>query len=222
MDSIAASSRPNMVDWVLLANILLSLALGCSIPSNEPQKTITPEFIEPGVYGESKKYIKNGVAVVYLTGTPYEIGLAHGKLCKKEIEELNARFFNLFDRFAKDPHNRWIELSRQLEKNISKEYIDEMRGISDGSGIEYNKILFINTLSTISMQDSCLAFAFQNTNSEIITLRQDDEFERTEKGTFRIRNVTQSSGKRQQAYKRRPCIFTIRILNSKAINYWSP
>jgi len=180
MDSITASSKPNIVGWILLANILLSLTLGCSIPSNGPQKTLTPEVIEQGVYGKSKKYLKDGVAVVYLTGTPYEIGLAHGKLCKKEIGELNARFFNLFDRFAKDPHNRWIELSRQLEKNIPKEYIDEMRGISDGSSIEYNKILFINTLSTISMKDSCLAFAFQNSNSEIITLRQDDEFKNTD------------------------------------------
>ena len=88
--------------------ILLSLALGCSIPSKGPQKTLTPDFIEQGVYGNSKKYLKNGVTVVYLAGTPYEIGLAHGKLCKKEIEELNARFFNLFDRFANDSHTEGI------------------------------------------------------------------------------------------------------------------
>jgi hypothetical protein len=86
MDSIAASFKRNMVGWVLLAHMFLSLAIGCSIPSNGPQKTFTPEFIEQEVYGKSKRYIKNGVAVVYLTGTPYEIGLAHGKLCKKEIE----------------------------------------------------------------------------------------------------------------------------------------
>jgi predicted choloylglycine hydrolase len=169
-----------MVGWLILASILLSLTLGCSIPSTGPQKTLTPEIIEQGVYGKSRKYLKNGLSVVYLRGTPYEIGLAHGKLCKKEIEELNASFFNLYDRLAEDPHNKWIELSGQLEKNIPKEYIDEMRGISDGSNIEYNKILFINTLSTISMKDSCLAFAFQNSNSEIITLRQDDEFKNTD------------------------------------------
>jgi len=169
-----------MVGWLILASILLSPTLGCSIPSTGPQKTFTSEIIEQGVYGKSRKYLKNGLSVVYLTGTPYEIGLAHGKLCKKEIEELNASFFILYDRFAEDPHNKWIELSGQLEKNIPKEYIDEMRGISDGSNIEYNKILFINTLSTISMKDSCLAFAFQNSNSEIITLRQDDEFKNTD------------------------------------------
>lgn len=180
MDQYNTPSKPSMVGWLILATILLSLTFGCSIPSTGPQKTLTPEIIEQGVYGKSRKYLKNGLSVVYLTGTPYEIGLAHGKLCKKEIVELNARFFNLYDRFAEDPHNKWIELSRQLGKNIPKEYIDEMRGISDGSNIEYNKILFINTLSTISMKDSCLSFAFQNSNSEIITLRQDDEFKKTD------------------------------------------
>jgi predicted choloylglycine hydrolase len=180
MDLYKTPSKPSMVGWLILASILLSLTLGCSIPSTGPQTTLTPEIIEQGVYGKSRKYLKNGLSVVYLRGAPYEIGLAHGKLCKKEIEELNASFFNLYDRFAEDPHNKWIELSGQLGKNIPKEYIDEMRGISDGSNIEYNKILFINTLSTISMKDSCLAFAFQNANSEIITLRQDDEFKNTD------------------------------------------
>ena len=180
MDLYKTLSKHSMIGWLILATILLSLTLGCSIPSTGPQKTFTPEIIEQGVYGKSRKYLKNGLSVVYLTGTPYEIGLAHGKLCKKEIEEFNASFFTLYDRFAEDPHNKWIELSGQLEKNIPKEYIDEMRGISDGSDIEYNKILFINALSTISMKDSCLAFAFQNANSEIITLRLDDEFKKTD------------------------------------------
>jgi len=180
MSSIPALSKRDLVSWILAVNLLLSLTLGCSIPSGAPQKTLNGEFFDLGVYGDSKKYLKNGVITVYLTGTPYEIGLAHGKLFKNEIEELNARFFNLFDHFSRDPQNKWIELSRQLEKNIPKEYIEEIRGISDGSRIDYNKILFINTLSTISMKDSCLAFAFQNSDSEIITLRLDDEFKKTD------------------------------------------
>ena len=126
------SSKPNLVGWILIINLLLCLTFGCSIPPKEPQITLEEEFIELGFYGESKKYLKNGIITVYLTGTPYEIGFAHGKLCKNEIEELNARFFNLFDRFSKDPQNKWVELSRKLEKNIPKEYIDDIRGISDG------------------------------------------------------------------------------------------
>jgi len=49
-----------------------------------------------------------------------------------------------------------------------------MRGIADGADIEYDKILFLNTLTTISMGNRCFAFAFKETNSKIVTFRQID------------------------------------------------
>jgi Acyl-coenzyme A:6-aminopenicillanic acid acyl-transferase len=154
--------------------LMLILMIGCSI--NQPAVLIKTKYTnEVKEYGKCRKFIKNGIPVVYLTGTPYEIGLAHGKLCKREIEENNKNFFDFYDRLKKDPQANWLMLSRQLEENIPEEYIDEMRGISVGADIEYDKILFINTLSTISMKNGCFAFAFIDTNQQIITLRQDDE-----------------------------------------------
>ncbi|MFN2304002.1 MAG: hypothetical protein ACK2TV_09760, partial [Anaerolineales bacterium] len=131
-------------------------------------------------YGKCRKYVKNGINTVYLTGTPYEIGLAHGKLCKTEIKDTNKKFFDFYDRMKKDSQQHWLQLSKQLEKNIPEEYIEEMRGIADGADIKYDKILFINTLSTISMKKGCFAFAFKNPESQIITLRQDDEYKDTD------------------------------------------
>ena len=122
----------------------------------------------------SKKYKKNGISVVALKGSPYEIGLAHGHLCKDEIITVNHPFFDLYDQFAADKNNRWLALSRRLQDYIPQEYLEEMRGISDGSGIEYKKILFINTLSTISESKKCFAFAFVDDRSEIVTMRQVD------------------------------------------------
>ena len=152
----------------------LILMIGCLF--NQPAVVVETEYTtEVKEYGKCRKLIKNGIPMVYLTGTPYEIGLAHGKLCKREIEENNKDFFDFYDRLNRDPQADWLKLSRQLEKNIPEEYIDEMRGISVGADIEYDKILFINTLSTISMKNGCFAFAFINTDQQIITLRQDDE-----------------------------------------------
>jgi isopenicillin-N N-acyltransferase-like protein len=154
--------------------LTLILTIGCSF--NQPAVVIDTEYTtEVKEYGKCRKLVKNGISIVYLTGTPYEIGLAHGKLCKREIEENNKNFFDFYDRLKKNPQADWLKLSRQLEKNIPGEYIDEMRGISVGADIEYDKILFINTLSTISMKNGCFAFAFINTDQQIITLRQDDE-----------------------------------------------
>ena len=152
----------------------LILTIGCSF--NQPAVVVETEYTtEVKEYGKCRKLIKNSIPIVYLTGTPYEIGLAHGKLCKREIEENNKDFFDFYDRLKRDPQADWLKLSRELEKNIPEEYIDEMRGISVGADIEYDKILFINTLSTISMKNGCFAFAFINTDQQIITLRQDDE-----------------------------------------------
>lgn len=49
-----------------------------------------------------------------------------------------------------------------------------MKGIADGAGIEYDKILFLNTLVTISEHGKCFAFSFRQTESNIITVRQID------------------------------------------------
>jgi hypothetical protein len=49
-----------------------------------------------------------------------------------------------------------------------------MKGIADGSGIEYDKILFLNTLVTISEHSKCFSFSFKQTESNIITVRQID------------------------------------------------
>ena len=119
-------------------------------------------------------YIKAGITVVYLTGSPYEIGLAHGKLCRREILEVNRPIFEYYQKISDDSQSQWLTLSRRLEKHIPIEYIEEMRGISAGAGIEYEKILFLNTVSTISEGNGCFAYSFKDKNSKIITLRQVD------------------------------------------------
>ncbi len=154
--------------------ILDQFIFGCATRFDISQKLINEEITEIKVHGKCKKYIKNGVTMVYLTGTPYEIGFAHGRLCKTEIEDVHKSFLELYDRFHKDPNDIWLKLSRALEKNIPEEYIEEMHGISDGSNIEYEKILFLNTLSTMGEKNGCFAFAFKNSDSQILTFRQGD------------------------------------------------
>jgi predicted choloylglycine hydrolase len=100
--------------------------------------------------------------------------LAHGKLCRREILEVNRTIFEYYQRISDDPQSQWLTLSRRLEKHIPTEYIEEMRGISAGAGIEYDKILFLNTVGTISEGNGCFAFSFKETNSKIVTLRQID------------------------------------------------
>ena len=155
-------------------SVLLCVFPGCAETINVSQKPLAQTFVETGSYGKSKKYLKNGITVVYLTGTPYEIGFAHGKLCKNEILEANKQIFDLYKVLLNHPESQWLKKSRWLENFIPKEYLNEMRGISEGADIEYEKILFLNTVKTISMANKCFAFSYRENNSRIVTVRQID------------------------------------------------
>ena len=165
--------KNQLILFLLICTVGLVIS-GCATNTKSVENLLSQPATEISVFHQSRKYEKAGITVVYLTGTPYEIGLAHGKLSKKEIMAVNRPFFELYEKLSIDTQNEWLKVSKKLEKHIPKEYLEEMRGISDGAEIEYDKILFLNTLSTISMRNKCFAFAFKENNSGIITVRQID------------------------------------------------
>jgi hypothetical protein len=164
--------------YSLFVSISFSLFIvsiyGCSGKKVNIKDLLNQPIKEAGTFNQCKKYKKAGVTVVYLKGTPYEIGFAHGKLCKDEIINVNKIYWDYYDYLNKQSDDKWLPLSKDLERFIPEEYINEMKGIADGSGIEYDKILFLNTLTTISMADGCFAFAFKDNESKITTVRQID------------------------------------------------
>jgi len=162
---LTKGSLPTLTFLVLL--FLLHIG-GCSHKETNESRYKVTEF------KESRKYVKNGVSTVFLKGSPYEIGLAHGNLCKDEIITANKSFFDYYDQIPEDTYNRWLQVSKNIQSHIPNEYIEEMRGISDGSGVEYEKILFVNLLSTLSQRKKCFAFSFTDSNSERFTFRQVD------------------------------------------------
>lgn len=164
----------NSIFIFLLFSMITIAISGCGPQKSSIQDILNQPIEKTGQYKLSKKYIRAGITVVYLTGSPYEIGLANGKLCKNEIWAANKPFFDIYEKASLDPQNEWLRLSKNLEQYIPKEYLEEMRGIADGAEIEYDKVLFLNTLTTISMGNRCFAFAFKETNSKIVTLRQID------------------------------------------------
>jgi isopenicillin-N N-acyltransferase-like protein len=167
-------SRSNTVFLSILFAAFFLVASGCGGPNVNVQELLNRPMEETAHFHQSKKYIKHGVTVVYLAGTPYEIGFAHGKLCKNEIMDANQYCWDAYDKLKNTPDGKWLPLSKSLEKYIPKEYIAEMKGIADGAGIEYDKILFLNTLVTISEHSKCFAFSFKQPKSNIITVRQID------------------------------------------------
>ena len=113
--------------------------LSCKNNSQETETKINNQSKVEMLAGNQLRYLE-------LSGTPYERGLAHGTLLKKEINEVVQLLKDdIKQSTGKDPEvyiKSFVERTDYL-KSISKwtpELIDELKGISEGSGIDFNTI----------------------------------------------------------------------------------
>lgn len=82
--------------------------------------------------------LENGGAhltALYLRGTPYEMGYAHGALCKDEVTFLARRVAPLMLMGLGKTASEMDEIWAGYEKHIRPEYVEELRGLADGSGV---------------------------------------------------------------------------------------
>jgi len=87
---------------------------------------------------------KEGLRILRLEGSPYEMGYQHGKALSKEIRWLHSNLKHLFAHYegilGKFAFPIFRFASKILEKNIPKEFREEMRGISEGAEVDYNSV----------------------------------------------------------------------------------
>lgn len=95
--------------------------------------------------GKGTLEVVEGQQVMHLHGTAYELGFQHGSLLKDQVAENVARFV---DRLSSDRAppivQNFIAVMPQVIEYIPSALIQEMKGIADGAGIPYSKILLLN------------------------------------------------------------------------------
>jgi len=98
---------------------------------------------------------EEGLTIVRLKGNPYEIGYQHGKLFKKEISWFcdNAQKI-LSQQEGKIAGKITFPVIRQITKKLVNffpaEFQQELKGIADGSGVDYYFILLENLIEELS------------------------------------------------------------------------
>lgn len=79
----------------------------------------------------------DGVKVLHVSGTNYEMGYQHGSLLKEETRQNIRAFLNYTD----VSYEQLIDTWNIMEDYIPQEYIEEYQGIADGAGIPFNDIV---------------------------------------------------------------------------------
>jgi isopenicillin-N N-acyltransferase like protein len=101
--------------------------------------------------------------LLHLSGTPYEMGYQHGILMADEIKSGTVPVFadpvSHNASFADKP--AWVrrllltylELSvyGPIERNTPREYLEEIKGIADGAGLDFKEVFIANFLSDLTM-----------------------------------------------------------------------
>ncbi|KAL1408666.1 hypothetical protein Q8F55_005479 [Vanrija albida] len=118
---------------------------------------------------------------VTATGTPYEIGLAHGSQAKAQVHGSVAFYRDFFQTTAKmdwasveDEGKKWGPF---LQANFPQ-YIDELKGVADGAGLSFDTIFALNIRTEIAFgrqaqpTDGCTAFSYHNAEAHTALLAQ--------------------------------------------------
>ena len=91
---------------------------------------------------------RNGVKILHLNGSYYEMGYQHGFFLKDEISQnLRARLV-LFDQHGFG-YDYFVQIWKTMEKYLPQEYKDEIAGMADGSGLDIEEIIVFNTMPAV-------------------------------------------------------------------------
>lgn len=107
---------------------------------------------------------RDGLTIVYLSGTPYEMGRQHGEALREEVRTSVARVLGYFRRYVKIPWlgpalvNWWLDDPwRQAMPLIPPAYLEELRGVADGSGVPLRELYRLHAIPDRTY--SCSSFA---------------------------------------------------------------
>lgn len=110
--------------------------------------------------------------VIKATGSPYEIGFTHGKEAKKQVDVSIKTYKEMFWDYSQigwEDACAYAETFIPTLNEYDPDYMEEIRGIADGSNYKTEEILALNVRSEIVLQgsqigdrstDGCTTFVF--------------------------------------------------------------
>lgn len=171
--------------FIVLAIVNLSFGAYCSGKPAPGERTSTLPIYDGKL--RFRKQIKNAVLyeagplnasfpVVHLWGNPYEIGFAQGTLMKKEVIEFVTKTWAYLSSMLVDELNgdkipqavKELLVQKGIDRALdwtakvtapftSQDYYDEVRGLSDATGLSYDLLYRLNMFPELS-KASCSFF----------------------------------------------------------------
>ena len=100
---------------------------------------------------------RNGITILHLSGTNYEMGYQHGCFLMDEIRESMRTQLVAFEQSGYS-YDKLLEIWNIMSDYVPDEYKDEMQGMADGSGMSFDDICVLTTMPAVFnvlVEDAC-------------------------------------------------------------------
>jgi dienelactone hydrolase len=136
---------------------LLALALVPFVRADE--KTPAPKHVLVGQLGDSFLEEIDGQRVLHLTGEPYSMGLAHGKLLGKEVREDVDAYLKDFAFGRMHYTMEYLQgIWAKAKPFVPAEYLEEMAGIAKNSGVALEELEAVHIIPELHHCSGAAAF----------------------------------------------------------------
>ena len=137
--------KPSEMD--MNRSLTRSLARYIQIRHHEILQPEMKEEVKDGKHGKLRRY--KGFNFVYLKGSPYEIGWQHGDFLAAESRRVIDSTLYLMGMVYTIKTGDWFmdkirEAQDRLDMYTPKEYLDELKGLAEGSKIPYEEVHLAN------------------------------------------------------------------------------
>lgn len=103
--------------------------------------------------GEGRLEERDGLRILHLRGTPYDMGYQHGVLLGDEIRtRLRQQIYEGLILEGGVSHLLLLRHARHMDGYLPSKYREEMRGLADGAGISYSDVLLLNSIHDLTSQ----------------------------------------------------------------------
>jgi len=120
---------------ILLMTIVIMIPVS-GIDGNVNHCSSMPAYAGAGPLHGGWLEEKDGVKILHISGSNYEMGYQHGSLLRNETQQDLRAFLNDASASYEELLHMW-----NITKNyIPEEYIQEMHGLADGAEIEFEKV----------------------------------------------------------------------------------
>lgn len=150
----------------IIGIFIITMLIGTSIPSFGMTNEYNPldgGWIE----------VIDGIRILHLEGSNYEMGYQHGYLLKDEIEENVQAWVNWGDQLGFS-YDDYLGLFWRMRNFIPQDYIDEMQGMADGSELPLNDIFVFNVIAVFHHCCGIAAWGPATENGKLIHARSHD------------------------------------------------